>query len=269
VTVRVAVDATGRAVGDHVCWPYQGPPDLLDSTMPYLAEGFDRRELVVLVTDAATQRRFINAGLGSFGSARQLVVLAPEDAPGSSATIDGIDELLQMTRDAVRSGWAGVRMLADVTSRIADDGNVGDYLHWEHRADHVRFDVPYTTMCAYDETRLESDAVGHLACLHPVVRDARAPFRLVASRSADAALAGALDASSVERLRMALDRIGLPADAVLDAHEVDFVHHRVLLALDDRAATSGGRLRRVDPPALTDTLVELLQLRHVEIGGRV
>src|SRR4051812_35684116 len=46
---RYVTTVTGRSPGDHVCWPFHGIEEYVDSARQYVAEGLERRELVAYI----------------------------------------------------------------------------------------------------------------------------------------------------------------------------------------------------------------------------
>jgi anti-anti-sigma regulatory factor len=116
------------------------------------------------------------------------------------------------------------------------------FARYEHLVDRYMTVSPFSALCGYNRGDLGPDRVAQMACLHPVVNEGAAPFRLHASDRAAVALGGELDLSTVELFPLALERAQVRptgGEIVVDAAGLTFVDHGNLVALDRYAQRSG------------------------------
>jgi hypothetical protein len=109
-----------------------------------------------------------------------------------------VDEFDQVARyraatdEAVAAGFRGLRMAADATDlvRTADQREV--FTRYEHLADELMVQHPFSALCAYDRQVLGSEAIEELACMHPLSSAGATSFALhpCVVGGADVALVG-------------------------------------------------------------------------------
>jgi hypothetical protein len=195
---------------------------------------------------------------------------------GPDACVDAQAQVASYTADtqaALAAGFTGFRVAAEVTVLVRTPAQLDAFARYEHQADQLMTRVPFTAMCGYRRAELGDDAVGHLACLHPIGGGEQAPFRMTASRDADVTLSGELDLTTVSSFAVAVDRTGLlrgPAEVVVDAAGLSFADHRNLLVLQEMADRYGRtvvlRAARRGPARLVDAL-ELTRVRVEHLPG--
>jgi anti-anti-sigma regulatory factor len=272
----VVLAPTGRAVGDHVCWPFRRRDELTSVVTAFVMEGLARDERVAYVGPGRPHElRHDLAGLPGLTErldCGQLQVTDIGTLPASDPSTDPVDELIDlatMTRDSLDAGYTGLRMVADGTVRVVDRRRRDRFVRYEHLVDRFCLDHAFTGLCALDATAVDDGLLAQLGCVHSLTHGELSPFQLRAARRADAALAGSVDAFSVARLIQALRRIGVPRPpgrAVLDTTDLEFVDVRALLELDRYVAGTGAALALRSPPPSLTRLIEILDLRglHVE-----
>src|SRR4051794_8017443 len=236
---------TGRLRGDHLCWPFRRPDELVAAARAYVAEGLTRNEQVAYLGEGRQRdlRRQLAGipGVDDYVDRGQLRVvdartLAAGDPPGEPA--EELGDLAAMTQQSLDAGYAGLRMIADDTVRLRDPQRRAQHVHLEHLIDRFCLDHAFTGLCAYDVTVLGEDVVAEVACVHTLARGTLSPFQLHATPRANVALAASVDTFSIGPLATALQRIGAPplGEQVLIAPSpLDFTAPRALLRRDQYA----------------------------------
>lgn len=190
---------------------------------------------------------------------------------GLDACVDAQTQVDSYTADtlaALADGFADFRVAAEVTMLVRTPAQLDAFARYEHQADRLMTRMPFTAMCGYRRAELGDDAVGQLACLHPVGGTEQAPFRVTASRDADVALSGELDLATVGSFAVAVDRTGVmngPAEVVVDATGLEFADHRNLLVLQRMADRYGRTVVLRTERRLPARLVAALDLSRVRV----
>jgi anti-anti-sigma regulatory factor len=264
--------AAGLGFRGHGAWLYSDEAEFRAGALDFLGDGpgLDQRMLYVGAGTIEKLRSDL-AGLPDLdrllgdGSLR----IMPLEAVYEVGV--GIDPFAQLamysaaTKTALIDGYAGLRVLADVTPLVLDPELWRAHTHWEGVADRYMAKHPMAALCCYDRRRLPDAILGDLACVH---RSSNAPpvpaqFRLFAGRDG-LSLAGEVDSFSAPHLRRLL-AAAVPAEGevVLELDELRFIDHHGLLAIADVAGDlrSAGRAVRVfGAPRSFDRLTGLLQV---------
>jgi anti-anti-sigma regulatory factor len=176
-----------------------------------------------------------------------------------------VDYYRAATSAAVAAGYQGLRVVADATPLVRTPSQLRQFLRYEHLVDHMMVGEPFSAMCGYDATQLDTVAIDQLACLHPHSTGHDPSCHLSANRDGTAHLTGETDGTTCDMLADLCDAIW-PADGlVIDLGEVAFIDHRSLLALDATAVRHAQRLRLRHPSATIEKVVGLLDLRATEL----
>jgi anti-anti-sigma regulatory factor len=268
---------TGRSIGDHVCWPFRDRSELAAVARAFLMEGLGRDERVAYVGEGRPgdlQRDLAGIpGLADCLDRGQLQVADIATMPASDPSTDPVDELIDlaaMTQDSLDAGYTGLRMVANGTTRLVDGRRRARFVRYEHLVDRFCLDHAFTGLCALDLTAVGDGLLGELGCVHALTRGELSPFQLRATRRADAALVGSIDAFCAAHLVVTLQRICVPRPqgrAVLDAIDLEFIDVRALLELDRYAAQNGATLVLRSPSSIVSRLMELVDLRAVRLEG--
>jgi len=269
---------TGRAVGDHVCWPFQHRSELAAVARAFVVEGLGRNERVAYAGDGRPRElRHDLSGIPELDDCMdrgQLQVTDIATLPASDPSTDPVDELIElaaMTQDSLDAGFTGLRMVADGTSRVVDPRRRDRFVRYEHLVDRFCLDHAFTGLCALNAAALGGTALVDLGCVHKLTCGELSPFVLRAARYADAALVGSVDAFSAAYLVKALRRIEVPRPgrrAVLDATDLEFVDVQALRGLDRYAAGTGATIVLRWPPDLVSRLLGLLDLCAIRVEQR-
>jgi hypothetical protein len=285
--------ARGRSPGDHLCWTFRGAADLAAAARDFVGDGLARGERVAYVGQGsqALLSRALDDIVGLDHHLRRGHVLvaaapaAPSGEPGRDGGVgrdgepggDGepgpVEELAGlagMSRVALAEGYAGLRVLTDVTPRVTGPSRRAGYLPLEHRLDRLCRTGAITAMCAYDVDRLGAAAVAELAAAHSTARAGTTPFLVRATGTAGLSLAGQVDAFSADALERTLRRLDPPApgpSVVVDVAELDLVDHHGLLALDRWAGSLGLTVELRGARPLHAFLADELALDHLRPGA--
>lgn len=268
---RVA-SAAGLGLHGHGCWLYSGDAEFRTAGVDFLIDGI------------ALDQRLMYVGAGTIEKLRGDLVDLPdlERLLGDGglrimpleAVYDvraGIDPMAQLavfvaaTKAALLDGYAGLRVLAEVTPLVLDPGVWPAHTHWEAVADRFMARNPLAGLCCYDRRRLPDEILADVACVHRSsnAAPALAPFRLFAGREG-LALAGEVDSFSADHLRRLL-AAAAPADGdlVLELDELSFIDHHGLMAIADVARElrrTGRSIEFLGAPRAFDRLSELLEV---------
>ena len=172
--------------------------------------------------------------------------------------------------DAVAAGFTGLRVATDVTALVREPAELDAFARYEHQADRLMADRPFSAMCAFNRTEIGADALAQLGSMHPLATESVTRFHLHASDRPGcvAALSGELDLASGLQLQLALDRAALtPFDGklVLDATGLTFVDGARLAAIADHASGLGAVLVLRTDQYVPRRLAEMLTVDNVRI----
>jgi hypothetical protein len=233
-----------RGARSHVCLSYSGAPEFAARAQRFLAEGLHDGMRVRLVVGGDGVALLDQ--VGGFGAVRPDAVQVQPVAGAYRAGIAVVEPSAQAaayaaaTVEAVAAGFAGLRVAADVTSLVRTPEQLDAFARYEHLADRLALDHPFSAMCGYDRSALGEERVAQLACMHALVEPGTAtPVRVFAVPGAAAGVAGEVDLAGRRLFLDALDRAGVwaggPGEVVLDARGLRFADHQSLLQLAEQA----------------------------------
>lgn len=263
-----------RGPGDHICWSFRGKSEFVQGARSLVSEGLERRERVAIAgpnpPDVLVDMLAGVAGVEPALASGQLILADDAALPGADPSGDPVREMAvldAMTRDAVDSGFSGLRMVADVVHRVIDPQRRQSYLGFEHLFDRFCLDHPFTAVCSYDIEVLGPESTALLACLHRTATPEIASFHLGASSNADIALTGSLDGAVVDDLRRALGAVEsfLGPSLRVSLSSLEFINHRALLVLDQFGADNGCSVELLDAPVIVERLAGMLALSAVRV----
>ena len=261
---------TGRSPGDHACWPFHGPDEYVTTAHEYVTEGLDRRELVAYfkVGPDSLEHTVVHdvARVADLADVRRLA-LDPLPIPsGWTSATSATAHLDRIARAAVANGYAGLRLLTDVSDLVRAPDGRRQWIRSEHLIDRYSMSHPLTALCGYNVDELGEEIVAEAARVHALTRGVLSPFLL---RAADAegglALSGEVDTTTAEDLYQAMMSIGpeIPAHVTIDLSELDFIDHRGLIALDRAARSFEVAATLIHTAPLIVWLVHALELTNV------
>lgn len=246
--------AQGFGCSDHVCWGYESREELARVASAWLHEGARLGQRLVYVGDRSpdgllddlaalpdVEGLVADGVLGVFTHDQLYDLSAPIDAELQLATYAAaVDQ-------AVADGFAGIRVVADITALVAEPARRPSHARWEHHADRWMAHNPLAALCAYDAGTLGA-GIGPIACVHPArhIPGGLPSFSLWADDDGRTVLEGEVDAFGAEALAGALAALPVGDDVVVDVSELRFMDASaaatIAAAARHRTAT-GGRLR--------------------------
>lgn len=221
------------AGADHLCWVYDDPASFVDAAGRYLAEGVARNERLLCVGDSLPAE-FRAAG-EPFGALDELIARGALRFTPIGAAYTGDKPLRPegqrafydaAVRDARDAGFAGLRVVADVTPLAVADACRVELVRWEHLADeYIAGGSGMVAMCAYSRSALAEDAVADVAAVHPQVHSPRElPSFRVWFDDDRVAVTGTVDTFGADRLaRVLADSPAQGSRIVLDLTALDGV----------------------------------------------
>ncbi|MFI5915721.1 MEDS domain-containing protein [Dactylosporangium sp. NPDC051541] len=270
---------TPTATHDHRCVVFDDLAGFRAHAGGFLAEGItDGQQVIYVGADHPDRLAADMAGVPGFRAALRT-------GQASVAALDSLYTLGQAfdpeqqvsvfasTADAaLRRGFTGLRVAADITALAADPALAGGYARYEHLVDRFMSRRPVTGMCGLRRGTPDAATVTALACLHPTVRSVQVPFQLHSSADAQvsAVLTGEIDTTSHRLFAASLRHVDLPqvdGHVVLDARGLSFIDHRGLLHLADRLRAQGatGTLLTAAHGEVLRILIDLLDLGDLRV----
>jgi anti-anti-sigma regulatory factor len=226
------IEVPAASTSDHICWVYDEDDVSFDRAVRrFLAGGLARDERVLVIGErviasiSAAGDGFGDAGeLMAAGSLRTLTTAEAYEAAGEFVPATQRSFYDAATQEALADGYAGLRVVAEVTP-LAEDADVRPTLvAWEHVADgYAARGSGFTALCAYS-SRLSPQALADVAAVHPLVHaPSLSPFQVFFDDDR-VAVTGSVDTFSADRLARVLASSPVSGDgAVLDLGDVEFV----------------------------------------------
>ncbi|TYB34536.1 STAS domain-containing protein [Micromonospora sp. AP08] len=271
---------TGLHPGDHACWTFADAAGFAATVVPFLEEGRQRGERLLLVGESQAAMLAAVSSLprrAELLASGQLEILAAADMYGSGRALDPVAQVRHF-RGAVDAaldrGHRGLRVAAD-GSVLARAGSEGlRQLHiYEGLADELAGSgPPLTGMCLYDAF-LGDDVLGPLTVLHPIQHHGdREPLGHLSARGPRLALHGDVDLSLADHVFPALVDLagGAQGEVVLDLWDLDFLDvagARMLKRAVRRLAEVGVDLRPVGPRRAVARCLELFDLLDGQVSA--
>jgi anti-anti-sigma factor len=263
---RLLGEPAGVEDADHVCWAYDdgavGDAAFEDAAVRFLRSGLDRGDRLMWVGDGAEERlRRAGGALGDVDGLRARGALELVPVSGAYATATTFSPAEQFVfygdraREARAEGYAGIRVVAEVTALAAHPQHCADFVRWEHLADDLAASGSgFSALCAYRAADVDGRVLADAAAVHPVssVPGAAPPFRLWFEHDEQGgriAVAGEVDVVAADRFRRLLEGTHVDAPVlVVDLSQVTFIDlagARAVAAVGRAVAARGGRLELV------------------------
>jgi ABC-type transporter Mla MlaB component len=232
-------DAVG--LNGHACWSFGDIGDFVVAAAPFLEEGQALGQRLMFVggdeAEEAVRRVEPMRSMVEDG----ILSVAPFDAvyPGGRRMPD--EQQWEMyagaTAEAVAAGFAGLRVLAEVTALAVPGEELPGQVRWESFADRRMATQPLAALCCFDRRSVAEQDISMLAAVHPVVEQRlqpAAPFNVFGQPDA-LALAGAVDAFSSDALGRVLDLVvdGSEGQVTWDLEELVSIDDGGLAVLTD------------------------------------
>jgi anti-anti-sigma factor len=259
---RLLGEPAGVEDADHVCWAYDdgavGDAAFEDAAVRFLRSGLDRGDRLMWVGDGAEERlRRAGGALGDVDGLRARGALELVPVSGAYATATTFSPAEQFVfygdraREARAEGYAGIRVVAEVTALAAHPQHCADFVRWEHLADDLAASGSgFSALCAYRAAEVDREVLADAAAVHPVSSAPGAPsFRLWVEpdeAGGRIAVAGEVDVVAAARFRRLLEGTHLDTPVVtLDLSQVTFIDlagARAVAAVGRAVGARGGRL---------------------------
>jgi anti-anti-sigma regulatory factor len=263
-------DIPEAGTSDHICWIY-GEDDAAfhRAVRRFLAGGLERGERLLCVGERVIDS--LSTDADGFGGADALVAGGALQTLTMSEAYDAARGFVPGDQRsfydaaigaAIADGYAGLRVVADVSVLAADPGSGAALLEWEHLADDIiASGAGFTAMCAYSG-ELSQETLADVASVHPLVHTPAGmpPFQ-VYFEDDHVALAGSVDTFSADRLARVLASSPVDAqDAVLDLRLVDFVDVAASRAIAGWAQDLSARAVRLEVRGASPLLRRMWQV---------
>lgn len=259
----------GFGLHDHACLPFADDSEAREAIVAWLADG--RRLGQRLVYVGGTSEEELREDLADLPARDRLIddgALQILSLPAIYSLGEPIDPHAQLavyaqaTEDALKEGFAGLRVGAEVTALVSAPSTWEAHIRWEAFADRYMAAMPLAALCCYDTRQVPRHVVGDLSCVHPAAVDPEriAPFHLCAQRERNALmLHGEVDYFCADDLdRLLTLAFADDEKAVLDLSTVGFVDHHAVLRIAARARESEGKLEVTNVPPQARRLSDLL-----------
>jgi hypothetical protein len=224
----------------HAAWGYSTGGERARAACEWLGDGLRQGYRAGYVADAPADELVAElVDLPDRDAARRdgaLLVFSLSDLYDLSAPIDATAQLAVYAgavEQALRDGFRGLRVAADITALVADPARRPAHLRWEQVADRYISQHPLAPLCLYDTGRLpDIDAV--VGC-HPLQGPHPTPFSLFAAQPHGGALTGEIDLAGHRALGDLL--AGHPeSDRVIDLSGLRFLDGRAAWLLHEHLA---------------------------------
>jgi anti-anti-sigma factor len=226
-------------VHDHACWVSAAGQSESSRLTRYLAAGLARDERVGFFAAPRDRVELIAANLAYAGvpvpsliGKGQLLLGSAEEQYLPDGAFDPrrrLDGDTAAVRAAIRDGYQGLRVAADIAWLPAHEPAHRSWLGYEFGAEVLATRLPFTALCVYDPRHWQPQELALIASLHAVRVDYAqseldTSFRVAAQRDGGIRLTGELDLTAASRygeiVEVAAERGGV---TVLDISELDFV----------------------------------------------
>jgi MEDS: MEthanogen/methylotroph, DcmR Sensory domain/STAS domain len=221
-------DIPAAGAADHVCWVYEDDEEFDRAVLEFVAGGLERGERVFCVGDRVVESLHVTLGdLDDLVARGALETLPLADAYDSTGTFVPEDQLAfydTATRRARDDGFAGLRVVAEISALAADPEVRPELVRWEHLADDFAASGSgFSALCAY-RGDLDREALTDVATVHPLVHapEGLPTFRVFVDDEA-IVLAGCIDTFAADRLAGVLATSPVGSPAVLDLGPVEFL----------------------------------------------
>ena len=262
--------AGGLGSHDHACWPFDDDQSFQRAAVEFLADGRRLNQRLMYVGGGPVEK--LRADLEPLDDLDGLIDRgALEVLPLSEIypVGDELDPNAQVavydaaTEGALAQGYAGLRVVSEVTALVADPDSRTAYTRWESAADRYAASHPVSGLCGYDRRVLPDEFVADVAALHPIVRQTGTlvPFRLFACPDG-LVLEGEVDYFSTPALERLLTlTVADGRELVLDLSVLGFIDHHGMLALEahrNRLSRQGVDLKIQGAPGWVRRMCDVL-----------
>lgn len=153
---------------DHACVVCQTREEELAVLAPYFREGLDLGERCLYIAEDAAASKLALAELGS--SRNELAIIGREEVypTGAFDPERMIDWIQTRTNEAMRSGYAGLRLASEAICAW-NDPNRARFPEFEARLNYLMASGRVAAVCSYNRSRLPPQLVRDMLATHPLV----------------------------------------------------------------------------------------------------
>jgi anti-anti-sigma regulatory factor len=265
-------------VHDHAGWVFNDPAEFRLHAARYLAEGLSAGHRVMYVPGDPGVGLSELAGLDAALATGQASISAVSTMYAADEPVDPqrqVAAFAEAAENAVADGWAGLRVVADVTSLVRTQQQRAAWIQYEYLIDRCMARLPLSGLCGFNRGLLtDTNALTEVVCMHPALTPGASDFRLYGGDRADVslALAGEIDLSN-RHLFASVLRQARPARIgdllVVDAAKLTFMDYRSLAELARQASELGlTTLVYAAQDSILTTLVEASPVSGLQVRFR-
>lgn len=264
-------------VHDHAGWVYHDPAEFRADAARYLADGLSTGHRVMYVSGDAGIGLPELPGLDAALATGQASIAAVSELYATDGPVDPqrqVAAFVEAADTALADGWAGLRVVADVTALVRTPQQRAAWIQYEYLIDRCIAQHPLSGLCGFNGSLLTDGALAEVVCMHPAVNRGATEFRLYGGAGPDVslALAGEIDLSNRNVFASAL-RQASPTpvgDAlVVDASGLTFMDHRTLAGLAAQATELGlTTLVYAAEESVLSTLAQLMPVPGMQVRRR-
>ncbi|MEU7002719.1 MEDS domain-containing protein [Nonomuraea sp. NPDC046570] len=233
--------------GDHLCLPYDSDGERLAFSVAYVGSAMRTGRKVLVHTDAlspAAMRTELSRSIPRLAAAEaggQVEITCSAGSHLAGGVFDAARSTSALTaavREALRSGWSGVCVLADMGWAARDSPGAEDLFAYEAAINPLFAVGGLAAACLYDRRLFPPDRMREASAAHPLT-PGQAELRFIATPPR-LILFGEADLTNAPALAGLLAPLGAGRDDVtLDARQLSFADlaaMRELIALGGRTA---------------------------------
>jgi len=212
----------------HASWAYSSDAERASAVTEWLREGIELGQRALYVGEGTTTELRNDLRDLEDRDRREaegaLVVLPHTSVYDLSAPIDPATQLAaydQVVQHAIKDGYSGARVAADITPLVEDPARRTSHLAWEQYADRYIAEQPLAPMCLHDTRRVQGDDIDAIACVHARQRPGEPLFALYGTGAGRARLEGEIDGCNAPVLALAL--AAMPPTSRIDISGLEFL----------------------------------------------
>jgi hypothetical protein len=265
-------------VHDHAGWVFDDPAGFRVDAARFLAVGLSAGHRVMYVPGDTGGGLPELPGLDAALAAGQASIAAVSAMYAVDEPVDPqrqVAAFTQAAEQAVADGWAGLRVVADVTSLVHTPRQRAAWIEYEYLIDRCIAQLPLSGVCGFNRKVLtDHDALTEVVCMHPAVSRQASGFRLYGGQGAvvSMALAGEIDVTVRQVFAKVLRQarpVPVSDTLVVDADQLTFVDYRSLAELARQASERGlATVVYAAADSVINTLVRVLPIPGLQVRLR-
>jgi transcriptional regulator with XRE-family HTH domain len=161
-----AAKATAPRLLEHRFLSYGSDEDYLMSAVPFLAEGVDRSESLLVIT-TGEQTHLLRDSLTD----RADGVVFADQAEWYRSPATAIGSYLTFVNEKLEAGAAWIRVVAEIAPASRSDAENAAWTRYESLVNVAFASAPATVMCTYDDRSWPEDVITDARRIHPEVVD--------------------------------------------------------------------------------------------------